>query len=713
MIALLFLLQGSTMVSPGPLARPHAALDRQCDKCHVPFKGIPAANCLACHARTAAELNTRKGFHANLGDRKCSSCHRDHKGRDYQMTPPVDAKAFDHAQSFPLEGRHAQLECAKCHPSNKWVGVATTCVGCHKDEHHKGSLGNECAGCHNASDWKQIKKTTAQHKVSMTGKHAGLACAKCHDRGAHLVTTTGCADCHNQKTKHGATKTTCATCHNTTDWKQATFTHDFCTCILPGKHQTAPCLSCHPNFQFKPTPFACAACHEKDRKHDELGACARCHSALSWKQKTFDHNKKQVGFALSGKHLEVGCENCHKTKGVFKGLATACESCHKTPKHGDFGPCQPCHTAAGWTPSLFSHEKTKFPLTDTHVKVQCQDCHSKFKKGEFTPGPNECVSCHKDPHQGQFRKQAKAALDSHFVFASFQHEVSARACTDCHSTKGWKPSTITVANHAQFGYELKGKHQEVTCARCHLEGKYVGTAKECVQCHISPHGASFSPACDKCHRETSWRDTPSFDHAAATGFALRGAHTNLACAKCHGPRHEKLMGVARPIGCVTCHTPTHGKQFGSDCTSCHNETRFSDVPPFAHAEKTMFPLERRHSALRCTSCHDSKRFGERLNANCQSCHGDPHRGAMSTSCGDCHRPDRWLLVRFDHDRTSWPLRGKHFVARCDECHKNNLWTGVRTECVTCHVKDRPANHGSRWDCGSSGCHIAFDWRLGH
>ena len=79
-----------SLVSPGPLARPHAAFDKQCDKCHVPFKGIPTANCLACHARVAEQLKTGHGSHTQWSDRKCSACHGDHKGRDHQLSPPVE-----------------------------------------------------------------------------------------------------------------------------------------------------------------------------------------------------------------------------------------------------------------------------------------------------------------------------------------------------------------------------------------------------------------------------------------------------------------------------------------------------------------------------------------------------------------------------------------------------------------------------------------------
>jgi hypothetical protein len=246
--------------------------------------------------------------------------------------------------------------------------------------------------------------------------------------------------------------------------------HDFCTCILPGKHQTAPCLACHPKFRFTPTPFACAACHTKDRKHDDIGPCSQCHSALSWKSKTFDHNRTFVGFRIDGKHTEVGCENCHKTKGVFKGAPKSCEGCHKVPKHGDFGGCAQCHNVAGWQKQSFSHDKTAFPLDNKHAKVACETCHAKFKKGDFKKGPDECTLCHKDPHKGQF-----GSLDG-VKFAGPVHAVSAKfGCLDCHTTKAWSPSTIDAATHKMFGYELRGAHGGVKCTSCHSEGQVVGT----------------------------------------------------------------------------------------------------------------------------------------------------------------------------------------------------------------------------------------------
>lgn len=292
------------------------------------------------------------------------------------------------------------------------------------------------------------------------------------------------------------------------------------------------------------------------------------------------------------------------------------------------------------------------------------------------------------------------------------HLVSQKfACTDCHTTREWSPSTITPQSHARF-FELRGAHAAVACAKCHEGGRFVGTATRCASCHFDPHGGRLGDDCAHCHDERAFREVRNFDHRAVSGyFALAGAHGKLRCAECHGERNDRLRSLGREYGCADCHAPKHGRQFGTECSGCHQPTRFSDVPPFDHA-RTGFPLERRHAAVACLTCHDARR-GERLSPECQTCHGDPHRGALSTACADCHRADRWLLVRFDHDRTEFPLRGKHFIVPCTKCHTNNLWTGTRSECVVCHAKDRPAmNHPPRWDCGTMGCHKPFTWTPG-
>lgn len=693
-----------TLVAPGKLARAHAPIEGRCDACHVPFKGIPDSACLACHEKTAARIERGRGTHAAFAKsgKKCTACHTDHKGADHPLSPPV-AEPFDHGEQstgFALNGAHARVPCASCHGktaagSTRWTGLARDCAGCHHDrDPHAGTLGRLCEACHTESAWKAVKHSRGEHRVPMGGGHAALDCIRCHSSGAHLSSKWSCGDCHSQP--HGGTRAPCATCHVTEGWKKATFTHDFCTCILPGKHQTAPCLGCHPAYKFNPTPMDCAGCHKKDLKHEDLGACARCHSALSFKVKAFDHDKPSVGFKLEGHHLEVGCENCHTKKGVFRGAPKKCEGCHEVPVHGDFGACARCHTTGGWDPPKFSHDATGFKLEGAHAKQLCQDCHGKFKKGQYAPGPRSCTLCHADPHGARVGPS--------------------RTCVDCHSFQSWKPSTIDAASHAVFGYTLEGEHQKVRCASCHAEGRLAGTPLDCQSCHLDRHGGRFGPDCARCHDESGWKHHPRFDHEVETKFALAGAHAGRPCASCHGPDGAALRSRA-PVGCATCHATTsargHGEQFGPDCTACHKPTRFNDVPAFDH-RRTLFPLERRHLVINCTACHGAARGAGRLPSDCRACHGDPHRGRTSLDCADCHRPDDWTRVRYDHDRSEFRLNGRHFLTPCRDCHVGDVYSGLRRECVFCHRGERvradqklPGHRNNSFDCGD--CHRAFGW----
>ncbi len=714
---------------PGPLAAAHRPFVTQCEKCHVPFRGIPNDRCLSCHEKVSAQLATR-GFHAQYRDRSCVPCHTDHKG-DKPMSPPLTAAFAHDLTGFGLRGRHEKLPCTGCHKqasSGRYVGADTRCVGCHQDRQHRGALGAECALCHDTSGWKHQIKDRASHRVPLLGGHEKIDCAGCHAQGMNLSSKVTCQVCHLRA--HGGTRASCQTCHNTLSWKQATFTHDTCGCFLPGRHQTAPCQSCHPAFRFKPTPHECASCHAKDLTHEPLGACSICHSALSFKTRAFDHNRRAFGFPLTGRHLDVGCENCHTLPGIFKNAPRDCQGCHKVPRHGDFGPCAACHTTVGFDKPRFSHEMTRFPLAGAHEAVRCEICHARFAPGRFVMGGNDCVLCHGDQHKGQFREPARkqdspqlpplrterprllllAALDA--LGTPAEHQTGRRwVCRDCHESKHWKPSTVDAAMHAGFSFPLRGRHAGVACASCHPDGRFLSVPTRCASCHVDRHGGRLGSECARCHNERGFRETPPFAHLQQTGFALSDGHKELACARCHGERHERFL--PKGAGCQGCHLPRrHGLNFGARCEDCHKPTRFADVPAFAHDEKALFPLSRRHAALPCLSCHDARK-GARLSPACESCHGDPHRGGNGLECQECHQPDRWRLIRFDHDRTEFPLQGRHFLTLCGACHRNPQWTGLRGECIACHALDRPRtqDHLMAVDCGAMGCHTSFSWRM--
>jgi hypothetical protein len=64
-----------------------------------------------------------------------------------------------------------------------------------------------------------------------------------------------------------------------------------------------------------------------------------------------------------------------------------------------------------------------------------------------------------------------------------------------------------------------------------------------------------------------------------------------------------------------------------------------------------------------------------------------------------------------HDRTNFPLTGRHRTVSCRDCHLNNVFEGTPTSCEVCHWERRQDDRYSL-NLGShcSDCHNTFDWK---
>lgn len=753
-------------ISPGPLGEAHQQFSGTCDKCHLVFKGVPDEKCLSCHSAIDSLVTDGLGFHGRVQDKPCISCHVDHKGTDHSLTTPEAIQEFDHGQTqFPLEGSHQKLECSDCHnePLEELQG---SCAKCHEDPHAR-QLGNDCQSCHNSGAWEAYQLTPDQHTTRMDGGHQDNTCYDCHSRGQNLETKVACATCHDQA--HGGTEEPCSGCHKVSGFKPAKFEHDLCPCSFPGKHKEADCLSCHEGFKFTDTPTLCSGCHEQERPHDPIGECSVCHSPLTWEKNKFNHNR-QSKFKLENAHLEVDCYNCHPLSNsgeqVFGGTPDTCYECHKRQgieQHGDFGNCQKCHTTKGFNPSTFNHDHTGFKLDGQHQTLDCQSCHEQKVDGyEKSTKPRvkpkrrplrkrksaavhnypdsdtsiysprletlvsllipsqmpkilhqladtrNCQHCHENPHPPATRSKKKLP-----------------ACTTCHSPQAWEPPLFTLADHAKTQFPLNGAHKQTECQLCHVDHQLYDQPTTCASCHFDVHQGKFGKDCQSCHVEASFKPAPKFDHSN-TGFDLVGVHNEVSCIKCHGGDGQTdLSQVTDEPECKTCHAPGHGLELGEDCTQCHileSDKTFAvaDRTRFDH-NTTPFPLERRHQLVACASCHPAPVNDEPHMAptgRCSTCHLDPHKGNNSNDCAQCHAPDRWRLVRFDHDAAGWPLTGKHFITSCIDCHTNQRWFGLPTDCFDCHAIDaargaqvQPNLHAfGRLECVQ--CHFnRWTWRM--
>jgi hypothetical protein len=521
-------------------------------------------------------------------------------------------------------------------------------------------------------DTKALDHTKTGYKLD--GKHATLACNRCHNREriapaerpailakdlnrSYLGLSQSCTSCHEDKHR-GQLGTRCEQCHNASDWKvNKVFEHSKTKYPLTGAHLNVNCQKCHAQGanglrRYVGLRFGrCADCHTDPHHGSFKQSCEECHTTVAWKKTTslstkFNHSTTK--YPLEGKHAQVNCETCHRGDDFKKPVAFKfCGDCHKPDPHGgqfskraDQGACESCHTVDGFKPAKYAlaeHNKSDFPLREKHAEVGCAKCHSPAGKAtiykvKFTL----CLDCHKDAHRGQFAK------------APYLNR-----CEQCHNETNFHKSSMTLARHQKTDFKLTGGHIAVACIDCHKPVEESGPARyhfedlSCTACHKDPHRGQFakrmaegrSPAkgCTGCHSTKEWKDLAAFDHSSST-FELKGAHRAVACDGCHRPPNmertlENVDYTLAPTKCEGCHENIHGPQFsrkGSGvtlCADCHNDSKWR--PSTFDHERTIFSLKGAHQNVGCKSCHGNFKdvngksvlFYKPTPAACSACHG--------------------------------------------------------------------------------------------
>lgn len=346
----------------------------------------------------------------------------------------------------------------------------------------------------------------------------------------------------------------------------------------------------------------------------------------------FDHEK--TPFPLTGKHVQVQCESCHKPPADggaadwvrFEPLPhERCIDCHRDPHGGTLGNrCVECHSTVGWLQiagERFDHSRTRYPLEGRHRDLACAKCHSEQRK---KPAFAACTDCHRDEHGA-----AQAGRPQWL------------ACDSCHSVQGFRPARYTLEQHQKAAYPLQGAHRAIRCSACHQPAEaprfeLAVAHDDCRTCHVDPHEgrlAKFDPqgsGCLACHDQQDWK-TARFDHAR-TAFALDGAHAVVDCAKCHGERSGRDFGGLK-TECASCHKDPHEGRLLVDaagaarvCDSCH-VTRDWFAEKFDHDNDARFALRGGHERVACTACHAPVAEGnDRLlrfkpaPVECRACH---------------------------------------------------------------------------------------------
>jgi hypothetical protein len=383
-----------------------------CNGCHVPDKTYRDApsDCVSCH-------RDDEPHRGRLGT-VCADCHSPLGWSDTR---------FDHSKTdFPLVGGHRSVDCAHCHPSERYENTPGDCYACHRlDDSHRGRLGSDCGECHSPRGWK---KTGFDHdretRFRLTGAHRNATCNQCHSEDPHHEKPrTDCYSCHKLDDDHrGANGVECERCHGSSAWTRPTFDHDRDTRFpLRGSHASLVCTRCHNDAPYEEKrDTRCYACHRADDVHEgqEGTRCERCHNEGAWGDDVFfDHEITR--FPLLGLHAVAACEACHMSA-TFQDADTGCWSCHATDDSHEhrFGEsCQLCHNPNGWKLWDFDHgRQTDFPLHGAHEDLDCHACHSRSLESHVRRGSG-CHACHAadDVHRGGF----------------------GRDCARCHSETSW------------------------------------------------------------------------------------------------------------------------------------------------------------------------------------------------------------------------------------------------------------------------------------
>ncbi|MFC2170625.1 hypothetical protein ACFLQJ_01450 [Calditrichota bacterium] len=668
---------------------------------------------------------------------ECTACHSVEGWKT--LRPDMQ---FKHEQTgYSLEGAHDRVSCKDCHVSLVFSQTQTSCENCHVDI-HENQFGVDCERCHSPQRWIDESRMAQLHyetRFPLTGVHASLDCQVCHRGGEYVNLPVNCEGCHfedyleTSDPAHAAAgfSMDCASCHrdDRTGWGYSDFEH---TPAFPltGGHRLNNCEICHES-SYTSTSSECYSCHESDYRTssnpDHSGSsfpliCEDCHTIVAWRPAQFDHDISS--FQLLGTHSTTDCAKCHRG-GQYTGTPDQCYGCHDDdyeevgdPDHvsGNYDQeCTTCHDAMiiAWIPATIDHNiDTNYPLTGSHIEVECNECHS----AGYNDTPSECFPCHEEDYN--------EVEDPNHVNGNYDQE-----CTICHDnlSVAWSPA---IFDHSGTAFSIDGAHLSLDCIDCHETG-FNDTPVECYGCHredfegtADPNHVSeqFDHNCLICHTTTAWEPS-TFNHDE-TGFPLDGAHTNLNCITCH------INGyVSTPSQCYDCHRenfdnasdPVHTDgSFDHECRTCHTTAAWSPSS-FNHNNDTEFELTGSHITVNCAECHIDGVY-DGTPEECFDCHeedynntDDPDHQAENYphECGVCHSTIAWEPAAIDHDQTDFPLTGRHREVECSECHVQS-YSGTPTDCWSCHQAayestDDPDHAGSGFPHDCEICHTTAGW----
>jgi hypothetical protein len=349
-------------------------------------------------------------------------------------------------------------------------------------------------------------------------------------------------------------------------------------------------------------------------------------------------------------------------------------------------------------------------LVQGHAKweEECSKCHVRFERAAQD---RLCMDCHKEVGQDMRERTGHHGRQK------------PQQCRSCHTDHKGRTARIVELDkpkfdHAQTDYLLRGAHAKVECEKCHEpKKKYWQAASDCNACHRKDdvHKGSLGAKCADCHTEVNWKEA-KFDHSK-TRFGLQDKHADAKCGDCHKKGAEYKDA---PRTCIGCHKKDddgakgHKGLYGERCDSCHGAKAWKPST-FHHDTDTKYTLRGKHRSTKCADCHTGNLYKDKVGTNCIDCHKKDddglkgHKGSLGRDCAACHTESGWKeKAKFDHDKTKFPLLGKHIDTKCDACHKSTNYKEAPKDCIGCHKKDD--KHEATLGTKCESCHVERDWK---
>lgn len=351
----------------------------------------------------------------------------------------------------------------------------------------------------------------------------------------------------------------------------------------------------------------------------------------------------------------------------------------------------------------------------SHAEIggNCEACHT----APWEPARMEdrCVDCH-----GEIAIQMQDVATMHGSILTHQPDLRCRSCHPEHRGADAKLTELGDWSfpHETVGFSLNGHRftimsEAFVCSDCHADDISRFDPQACDTCHrqvdlvfMTAHTLSFGSDCLACHDGVDSLVT-NFDHNDFT-FKLLGRHKGVACVNCHINARRINDFQTTTQDCHSCHynDEPHGGRFGADCAACHSVDGWKPAK-FDH-NLSAFQLVGEHAEAQCEECHADNIY-KGTPSDCYSCHreDDEHNGQFGTDCAACHTPADWDDADFDHNRSNFPLTGRHVGLPCEQCHITGQLAGLTTACASCHAD--PDFHAGIFGLDCAACHTTNNW----